>query len=249
MRVSRKAVIALSTVVVILCIGYLLSFFLADRNTEMTDKKIRQIAYQASETDDSVSFTKEKWKELHELNPDFIGYMKFDSGIIEQPIVQTNDNKHYLSHSFDNSWNTCGTIFIDASNQLTDTNLIIYGHNVYYDNTAMFSPLERITDEDFLRNNSTLKIWYEMEEVSYQIIYFYSFDTDDYGIYDYQLRNFVSEEEFDEWIRYVDERNLIESEANIGFGDRFITLQTCRKYDPDHRLIILCKEISRQKYE
>lgn len=249
MRVSRKVIVALSTVVAVVCIGYLLRFFLADRNTEMVDEKIRQITYQASEADDSVSFTKEKWKELYELNPDYIGYMKFDSGIIEQPIVQTNDNKYYLSHSFDNSWNTKGTIFMDASNQLTDTNLIIYGHNVYYDNTAMFSPLERITDDDFLRSNNTLKIWYEKEEVSYQIIYFYSFDTGDYGIYDYQLRNFVSEEEFDEWIRYVDERNLIESEANIGFGDKFITLQTCRKYDPDHRLIILCKEISRHKYE
>ena len=60
MRGFRKAAVALSTVVAIVCIGYLLRFFLADRNTEMTDEKIRQITYQASETDDSVNFTKEK---------------------------------------------------------------------------------------------------------------------------------------------------------------------------------------------
>ena len=60
MRRFRKAAVALSTVVAIVCIGYLLRFFLADRNTEMTDEKIRQITYQASETDDSVNFTKEK---------------------------------------------------------------------------------------------------------------------------------------------------------------------------------------------
>ena len=205
-------------------------------------------AEEANEAEDEGSVRHRVWQTFSEINPDFIGYLQFDSGIISQPIVQGKDNSFYLNHGYDRSENHMGAVFMDAADKLEDMNIVLYGHNVYADHTAMFSPLEDLTDHEKAIENQTLKIWYRDEVVSYRIVYAYFFDCDDYEIYDYQVRNFTSEEEFGRWIDYVKDKDLIGTGEEIAYGDRLLTLQTCRRFDEDVRLIILCKEYERKEY-
>ena len=196
----------------------------------------------ADEAGSDPGFSASDWNSLKGQNPDFIGWLQFDSGLLAQPVVQGTDNDFYLKHGFEKQYSSYGTVFMDHINKKSDTNQIIYGHYVYFDDQAMFSQLTALIDQNSYDANKTFKIYYQDQTCSYQICYIYDFDSEDYGRYDYQQMNFNSQEEFDDWIQYPTEKNLIHLDDQIKYGDRFVTLQTCRPWHPEQRIILLCKQ-------
>ena len=194
-------------------------------------------------------FTHDTFTELQKENSEFKGYIKFDSKIIELPIVQAKDNDKYLNLSFYGKYSQQGTPFIDAYSNLDDTNIIIYAHNVYYDDTAMFSPLTKLIDQTFYEENNKFKMYFENEVREYAITNVYYLDEETYQWYNYQQPTFLDKKEFDEWINYPDRNNLINSvNGKIESGNKFVTLSTCKKWEEDKRVIVLAKETKVTKY-
>lgn len=69
------------------------------------------------------------FKELRKINPATVGWIQVNGTNINYPFVQTSDNKFYLKHSFDQSYNSAGWVFLDYRNSLTvDKNTIIYAY-------------------------------------------------------------------------------------------------------------------------
>ena len=101
------------------------------------------------------SFTKDSFEAIKQENKDFVGYLKFDSGIIELPVVQAKDNDYYLRRSFYKEYSEQGIPFMDAECNSSSKNVVIYGHNVYYDDNAMFSPLSFLIDQQKFEENQT----------------------------------------------------------------------------------------------
>lgn len=91
-------------------------------------------------------------QELRKINRDTVGWIKLENTNIEYPIVQTSDNRFYLDHSFDKSYNKAGWIFADCSNKLdgSDKNIVIYGHNRR--DGSMFDSLNNILEDDWNSN-------------------------------------------------------------------------------------------------
>ena len=185
----------------------------------------------ADEAGSDPGFSASDWNSLKGQNPDFIGWLQFDSGLLAQPVVQGTDNDFYLKHGFEKQYSSYGTVFINHMNRPSDTNQIIYGHYVYFDDRAMFSQLASLTDQNAYDANKTFKIYYQNQKTSsYQICYIYDFDTEDYGRYDYQQMTFSSQKEFNDWIQYPTKKNLIHSDDQIKYGDRFeIGRASCRE--------------------
>ena len=194
------------------------------------------------------TFTEENWQDFYEINEDFIGWIEFDSGLISQPIVQGPDDSYYLRRNLNREYAETGIVFLEAENQLSDQNIILYGHNVYADETAMFSPLHNLVNQELYEANKDMNLYLENEIRSYRIFCIYYFDTDDYKVFDYQQRNWTTEEEFNDWIRYAQDKNLINSDVQVSSADHLLTMQSCKPYDPDQRVLVLCRELGRRPY-
>lgn len=63
------------------------------------------------------------FNELKNINNDVKGWIKVNG---TYPFVQYNNNKYYLTHSFDKSYNSAGWLFLDYRNN--NKNTIIYTH-------------------------------------------------------------------------------------------------------------------------
>ena len=88
-----------------------------------------------------------KWKaevdheKLAEMNGDYRCWIYNPGTQIDYPVVQSEDNSHYLKRMFNGDRNSAGTLFIDYRNlpDFQDPNSLIYGHHMR--NNSMFGTL------------------------------------------------------------------------------------------------------------
>ncbi len=182
------------------------------------------------------------FQSLKEANPDLRAILEFDSGLIWLPVVQSDEPEYYLRRDFYGNDSPEGTPFFDSNTRMGDTNMVIYGHHVYYDEDAQFSPLAKLTDQQFYEQNSRFTLVFEDETREYAITHVYILTLDEYQDYDYRQPQFSSEEEWTRWIALPDEKNLVSPSERLEYGDKFVTLQTCRAWQEDTRIIVLAKE-------
>lgn len=211
-----------------------------------TQKEIKAIANVISATDES-RFSQKAFDALKEENGDLVGYIKFDSGILALPVVQASDNNYYLRRSFYKEYNDEGVPFMDANCSTNSQNMVIYGHNVYYNDSAMFSPLSFLTDQEKYEESKYFTFYLDGEVRKYVITDIYEIDIYNSN-YDFQKTSFVDQDEFDEWYQTAHSKSLISSNDTLTYDDDFITFQTCKRYYENSRIIILAKEIERGEY-
>jgi len=91
--------------------------------------------------------------ELKKINSNVVGWIVIEDTQVNYPIVQGKDNSYYLNHSFDKSWNSLGSIFMDyrSSNDFSDYNTFIYGHHTK--NGSMFGELYKYMDATFYKEH------------------------------------------------------------------------------------------------
>ncbi len=184
------------------------------------------------------------FQSLKEANPDLRAVLEFDSGLIRLPVVQSKEPEYYLRRDFYGNYSPEGTPFFDSNTRMGDTNMVIYGHHVYYDEDAQFSPLARLTNQKLYEENNRFSLIFEDEVREYVITHVYILTLKEYQDYDYRQPVFASEQDWEEWIALPDMKNLIDPVDRPEYGDRIVTLQTCRAWQEDTRIIVLAKEIN-----
>ena len=212
-------------------------------------KRVHELAGQAEE-DDKFKFSHAAWDELKGINPDFLAYMAYDDEFISEPVVQGTDNEFYLYHWIDGSWGDNGTFFFDYTNEMDDTNLTIYGHNVFYTmEKRKMTAMADLVDQAEYDKHPEFNIWFEDRKARYLITNIFYWDASADRDFAFSQRNFDSEEEFNEYKAFIDDRNLIKANDELKYKDRFVSLQTCKELYGDMRIIFICKEISSEEYE
>lgn len=191
----------------------------------------------------------ELFTSLLEKNDNTIGWLKVKGTDIDMPIVQSNDNTYYLTHNFDNKWNSMGWAFADYHNTFPNlnTNTIIYGHT--YKKTIIFSSLTNVLAKEWLDNKENYIIKFITTE---KVLYFKIF-----SIYttkattDYLKTSFT----YNEYINFIDEaknKSIYNFNEDIKFNTKILTLSTCYN-NSDYRLVIeaklLDKELEEINYE
>ena len=234
-----------------ICFAYVLRYLWCGQMTGEIEKEVRRIVdnQKVALESDSAEFFHQAWEDLKASNDDFVGYLIFDDGFIEQPVVQGSDNEYYLQHDFYQRWNLFGAIYMDCDNYLNSRNMTLYGHNVFYSEDEMFSPLLKLLDpEQYLRHNH-FKLYYENDVAEYRIKAIYYYDINKDRDFDYRQQDF-SQEEFTDYINYVNERNLINSDLGSETEpDRILTIQTCKDLYGTVRVLFLCVEEDRTEYK
>ena len=70
------------------------------------------------------------FNELKNINNDVKGWIKVNGTNINYPFVQSNNNKYYLTHSFDKSYNSAGWLFLDYRNNINNNKILNHHINL-----------------------------------------------------------------------------------------------------------------------
>ena len=164
-----------------------------------------------------------RYDEMKEINADYIGWLCKE--------------------------NSQGTVFADKICSLEDQNITLYGHYVYKDENAMFTPLTLLKEPENYSENSKLTFELQDEIRYYQIAMVYIFDMMVDTEYPYMTPRFEKNSDFVEFVKYADKKKLYNTDVKIDENDNILTLQTCVRNDDYKRLIVVAKEISREPIE
>lgn len=177
------------------------------------------------------------WEVLKDCN--VVGWIKMGK-YIDYPIVQGEDNKYYLRHSYDGSYNGNGSIFMNCNNNsdFMDLNTIIYGHNMRSKDN-MFGSIKTMLDES---EKNPIKFYIYTPDGCKHTYDIYSIDkVKDLG-YAYKT-HFDSLENFED---YKDEmKNNSEIDYKIKKNDsKTVMLSTCNSYGSasGNRVVVLGQE-------
>lgn len=226
--------------VVILGLSLVACGFEDTLNTESADAaELRAVPFQSTEpeySDPEVNFYEEK-----AINDEYIGHLYFESGLIDQKVVQTDDNEKYLDTDFEGNYFSSGSAFMDYRNTLMDENIIIYGHYVYADESKMFSPLHQLEDEANYEGNKYLYFALEDEVRKYEVadVYYYEMGSESLEYFHTEY----SADELSNYLKHVHESEFYSTGTEISNLDHFLTLQTCVRGRDDLRLIVIAKQV------
>lgn len=180
--------------------------------------------------------------ELLAQNGDFRGLLSFgaDHSLY---VCQGSDNLFYMNHQFDKTENPAGMIFMDYRNVLSprSDNLILYGHNMR--NGSRFGTLKRYTQADYLLANPIFRFadLYETRDYIPFAIFHTTVLTDHASYFAFDQTDFSDKAAFDDYVRAVKERSVLELPVDVQYGDKLLTLATCSSEQERGRLVIVCK--------
>lgn len=182
------------------------------------------------------------FNELKNINSSTVGWIQVNGTNINYPFVQTNDNKYYLTHTFDKSYNSAGWVFLDYRNHkdTIDKNNIIYAHGRY--DKTMFGSLKNILSSGWLNNinNYVVKISTETENTLWQVFSVYRIPNTN----DYIQVDFTSNQEFKDWAMMLTNRSSHNFNTTISENDKVLTLSTC--YNDDEKVVLHAKLIKKE---
>ena len=100
----------------------------------------------------------ESTRELLDINPDYIGWIKIDETPIDYPVVQGKDNGQYIHVTFKGEQNASGTIFMDwkCEGAFAAPLAVLFGHNMK--DGSMFASLHNYRDNAFLAAHPDISI-------------------------------------------------------------------------------------------
>lgn len=223
----------ISIIIIIISLYYIYLWYIDNKKTENI---LNEIYENANVSSDNISVDNDLKIEVENIdfnklinkNPDTIGWIKVLGTDINYPVVQTNNNDFYLTHSFDKSYNKAGWIFADyinknLKNNELDKNTIIYGHN--RQNNSMFGTLSNVFKEEWLSNKKNHYINFSTlnNNMVWKVFSTYIIEKEEY----YIQSNFSSNEEYISFLNTIKNRSTYKYDVNISKEDKILTLSTC----------------------
>lgn len=182
------------------------------------------------------------FKELKKINNNVMGWLQVNGTNINYPFVQSNDNKYYLNHSFDKSYNAAGWVFLDYRNNIDniEKNNIIYAHG-RADNT-LFGSLKNVLGTKWLNNvnNHIIKLSTQKENTLWQVFSVYRIPTTN----DYLKIYFNTNKDFLNFANILINRSVYNFNTTINENDIILTLSTC--YNKKDKIVLHAKLIKKE---
>ena len=171
---------------------------------------------------------------LQATNPNTIGWIYIPYSNINDPLMQGADNDYYLEHTWDDVENNTGAIYMDYRNsdQLTNFNTLIYGHNMA--NQTMFGPLHKYWDYDYLKGHKFVYIVTQQQAYRYRIFSMREIPDSDIA---FNLE-FESTEDKLSFLNEAIDGSRFGSYTKLTETDHILTLVTCSNYVPSNRWVV-----------
>ncbi len=160
---------------------------------------------------------------LRAVNEDVIGWLYCEGTVINYPVLHGSDNDQYLRHLYDRSYSNAGSIFIEAENRtdFSDTNTIIYGHNMR--DGTMFACLDEWKDQSFYEEHPSMWLLTPGQDYRLDILggYYTSAYSDVYTVFRGHSKV------FDDFLAEQLSQSVIDTHAEIEPNACYVLLSTC----------------------
>ena len=174
---------------------------------------------------------------LREQYPDVVAWIKMDDVDVSYPIVQGDDNEHYLHYDPAGHESVDGSIFLDSRNASLDDDFyaLVYGHNML--DESMFGKLDDYTSADFYgKGTGTFCIYTPSGSYRYQIFAVNVVAPTDQAY----TTGFTDTQVFDAFVKQLEENSMYDTGVEVTGNDHVITLSTCSDAD---RLVLSAKRV------
>ena len=177
------------------------------------------------------------WEALKDYN--VVAWIKFGE-YIDYPVVQGEDNKYYLNHTYNNVYNSGGSIFVSSLNKgdFTDKNTIIYGHNMY--SLSMFGVFK-----DYLNQSKKMpsEIYIYLPDGTKHTYKVFSINQTRYDSIAYQYI-FENDKDYKDYQEQMLEGSEYDVGGVVNTDKNMITLSTCSTWGSyqGKRVVILGQE-------
>lgn len=174
------------------------------------------------------------FEELQSINTDVCGWLRIRALDISYPLVQAEDNDYYLHRTFEREDNFAGCLFVNCDNKsdFSDTNTIIYGHNMK--NGSMFGKLKQFGESDVFEKSKYF--WIFTPDFIYQYRIFSAMVVNKTGL-TYQT-SFLGNE-YREFLDTAFANSQVENtDVEVTQDDRVVTLSTCTGDDATRFVVI-----------
>ena len=181
------------------------------------------------------------FNKLKGINSDVVAYLKVNNTKIDYPVVKTEDNAYYLSHSFDKSTNSAGWVFGNYQNEFdgTDYNISIFGHGRL--DGSMFGTLKDTLTTDWQKSNADKQIILvtENETNIYEVFSTYKILVEDY----YLKNEFTNNDEYEAFLGILKKRSNFDYNVELTSEDQILTLSTC-DVNNNYRIVLHARRIN-----
>jgi sortase B len=190
------------------------------------------------------------WEQLKARNPEYVGWLSVPGARLEMPVVQGTDNNTYLKRDFDRQRSNYGNPFLDHRNSkdLTDVNLIIYGHNMR--DGKIFHDLTNYRTKSTIYKYPIISLELENFTLQYKVVAVIETngapDEDNGYVFHFDTPTFKSRESFEGFVKELRQRTLFTTSkegVDIVYGDQLITLQTCIYDYKDSFLVVIGRRL------
>lgn len=162
-------------------------------------------------------------EKVSEVNDELTAWITCPDTVIDYPIAYGEDNVFYLTHLANGKKNANGCLFIDCNNagDFSDSNTIIYGHNMH--SGKMFAALLNYKEQDFYDSHRNMYLTYGDETYRLELFsaYVTTSSSDAYKIH------FQSNSDYAKWLQEIASRSEFKTNIRLSTADRIVTLSTC----------------------
>ncbi len=176
-----------------------------------------------------------------DVNPEVVAYVEVPDTDVSYPILRrADDAAYYADHQIDGTQGLPGSIYIEPINsgEFTDTNTIVYGHNMK--NGTMFHSLHDFEDADFFAQDHEFYIYTPEHRYTYKVFAAGCID-DEHLMVKYSFSTEQGNIDFTNDLQQLDNAySHYKTETEIAEDTRLCTLFTCMPSDmEDNRFVVV----------
>lgn len=242
----------ISRIITIVCLGVFIyaSYGLVDifidyyQNRQLLSN-VQDTFYDAASAEETSSDTiRPGFNELLQQNSDVVGWITIDGTQIDYPVLQADDNSHYLTRNYYHEESRAGSIYLDYRNDIQspdERNIVVYGHRMK--DGSMFQHLTKFLDKDFFESHRTFEIDTLYDNYEAEIFAVYNTLTD----FNYIQTDFDTDEEYGQLLSKIRDVSKFQTDVDVSENDQIITLSTC-DYQLDKnegRLVVQAKLVKK----
>ncbi len=216
------------------------------RESRQIYEELRKDAVQKSQNMDAASDTEADddtididWSALEGTG--VVGWLRL--GNIDYPIMQGEDNRFFLHHLPDGTYNYGGSLFLDADNSgdFSDGNSIIYGHNMA--DGSMFGSLKNMVSQ---KDADTTFDIYTPDGIRHRYQYYsVQYTTVNSPVY---TMFFNGEDEFLAYLQQMKKTSSITTDPEPAADGKIVSLSTCNgNAGTRNRLVLQGMEMSSEQ--
>ena len=219
--------------------------FLKDKKQDKEEQQVFDDLIDIVEQDNTDNLDENNnidYSTLFDMNSDMVAWIKIDGTSINYPVMQTRDRpNYYLRKNFYKQYSYYGTPYIQENCDIKGSdNLIIYGHHI--NNSKMFGVLEKYKSKTFFDEHKIIDFITKENIYKYKVIYAFKTSAKN-GFKYYEYFNFEDKSKFETFKNKCEGLTFYNTEEEVNYGDKFITLSTCDYSQENGRMVVIAKKI------